>query len=196
MKQNVCHHTPIVGASFTVSAMSNHFVDIIMNALNTVDSSKVWMETDDVTTTIRGKSMHIFDVTRAIFLHAAATGEHIAFQATYSVGCPGDSEADVYLAEDDHPVNKSKVEALKQDIAAKFSLYPLGDGDYMKTIYEQIEAMKEEITVSAAHYSTRLRGDAQLIFKNLERAFNETVDAGSSHTVMTVSISANSPSHK
>src|SRR5690625_1621847 len=108
MKQNVCHHTPIVGASFTVSAMSNQFVEIIMDAIHTVDSSKVWMETDDVTTTIRGKSIHIFDVTSAIFLHAAATGEHIAFQATYSVGCPGDSDADVYLAEDDQPVNNSK----------------------------------------------------------------------------------------
>lgn len=195
MKPNGYHHHSIVGASFTVSPMSDQFVDIITNALNTVDSSKVWMETDDVTTTIRGRSIHIFDVTRAIFLHAAATGEHISFQATYSVGCPGDSDADVYLAEDDHPINKSKTTSLKQHIAAKFSLYPLGDGDYMKIIYEQIEAMKDQVTVSPAHYSTRLSGDAQLIFENLERAFNETVDAGSSHSVMTVSISANSPSH-
>lgn len=43
--------------------------------------------------------------------------------------------------------------------------------------------------------ATRLEGEAIQVFNGLEKVFNATVEGGSSHTVMTVSISANSPSH-
>jgi len=176
--------------------MSDDFIGIITDALNQADTTKVWMETDDVTTTVRGKMVHVFDVTKAIFLHAASSGKHIAFQATFSIGCPGDSDSDVYLVEDDLPVNASTINQIKQPIAAKFSLYPLGSGTYMDVIYRQIEAMKEYAFVSPAHYSTRLDGEAAEIFDGLHTVFEEVVNAGSSHTVMTVTISANSPSHR
>src|SRR5699024_8201594 len=99
----------IVGASFTLSAMSDDYVNIILNAINETDTSKVWLHTDDVTTTIRGKIAHVFDITQAIFLHASQTGEHISFQSTYSIGCPGDSDADVFMAVDDTRQNEEKV---------------------------------------------------------------------------------------
>ncbi|MUV38836.1 putative HMP/thiamine-binding protein YkoF [Lentibacillus sp. JNUCC-1] len=196
MTDQNCGVSNIVGASFSIHPMSDDFVDIIMGALKEVDTSKVWLETDDVSTTVRGKSVHIFDVTKALFMHAAKTGKHVAFQATYSVGCPGDSEGDVYLEVDEVPLNEEKVRDWKQYVAAKFSLYPLGGGNYMDAIYQQIEAMKEYVTVSHAHYATKLEGDASQVFAGLENVFNATVEGGSSHTVMTVSISANSPSHK
>ncbi|MGM8365039.1 YkoF family thiamine/hydroxymethylpyrimidine-binding protein [Virgibacillus sp. W0181] len=195
MANEACGTHKIAGASFTVSPMSNNFVAIILDALKKADTSKVWMETDDVTTTVRGKMIHVFDVTKAIFLEAATTGEHVSFQATYSFGCPGDSAGDVYMAEDDHPLNAASVQDIKQFAAAKFSLYPLGGGNYMDIIYDQIEAMKQFVDVSHAHYSTRLRGETNDIFTGLESVFRATVEGGSSHTVMTVSVSANSPSH-
>ncbi|MDY0410365.1 YkoF family thiamine/hydroxymethylpyrimidine-binding protein [Paracerasibacillus soli] len=108
----------------------------------------------------------------------------------------GDSAGDVYLIEDDNPVNVQNTGSIKQYIAAKFSLYPLGGGQYMDVIYEQIEAMKDFVSVSPAHYATRLTGDAQNVFSGLEKVFNATKNAGSTHTVMTVTISANSPSHQ
>lgn len=191
-----CGTSKIAGASFTIAAMSNNFVEIILNSIKEADTSKVWMETDDVTTTIRGKLTHVFDVTNAIFLHAAATGEHVSYQATYSVGCPGDSTGDVYMTEDDKLMNVATVKSIKQPIAAKFSLYPLGGGNYMDVIYSQIEAMKEHVKVTPAHYSTRLHGEAIDVLSGLEKVFNATVEGGSSHTVMTVTISANSPSHE
>lgn len=186
----------IGGASFSLYPMSNDFVDIIKGALREVDTSKVWMETDDVTTTVRGKMVHVFDVTKAFIIHAAKTGEHVAFQATYSLGCPGDSKGEAYLAEDDKLVNLAVFENSKQYAAAKFSLYPLGGGNYMDIIYEQINAMKEYVSVKPAHYSTKLEGNIVDIFNGLEKVFQATVDSGSSHTVMTTSISVNSPSHK
>jgi uncharacterized protein YqgV (UPF0045/DUF77 family) len=196
MVNQVCGNSNIAGASFTIHPMCDQFIDIITAALNGVDTSKVYLETDDVTTTVRGKLVHVFDVTKAIFLHAATTGEHVAYQATYSLGCPGDSVGDVLMAADDITINTKTVDTLQQTVAAKFSLYPLGGGDYMDTIYEQINAMKQYVDVSPAHYSTRLHGEAVAIFNGLEQVFQATVEGGSSHTVMTVSISANSPSHQ
>ena len=190
-----CSGSRIAGCSFSIHPMSDNFIEIITNALEKVDTSKVWMQTDDVTTTVRGKMVHVFDVTKAIFLHAAKTGEHVAFQGTYSIGCPGDSDGDVYMAADDKLQNADTVKDMQQPAAAKFSLYPLGGGNYMDTIYEQIEAMKQQVTVQSSHYSTKLHGETLAVFHGLEQVFQETEESGSSHTVMTVSISANSPSH-
>src|SRR5690625_1284853 len=194
--EKACGTSKIAGVSFSLHPMSDDFVSLITNALNEVDTSKVWLETDDVTTTIRGKLSHIFDVSKAMFLHVAKTGVHVAFQATYSLGCPGDSKGDAYMDVDDELLNVSKFQSVKQPVAAKFSLYPLGGGDYMDIIYEQIDAMKEFVEVTSAHYSTRLHGDTHDIFTGLEKVFRATVEGGSSHIVMTVSISANSPSHQ
>lgn len=196
VENQVCGRSNIAGASFTISPMSDQFVEIILSALKEVDASKVWMETDDVTTTVRGEIVHVFDVTKAIFLHAATSGQHVSYQATYSIGCPGDAAGDVPMETDRQPMNEESTSSIKQPIAAKFSLYPLGGGNYMDIIYEQIEAMKEHVTVTPAHYSTRLVGEASDVFNGLERTFEATFRGGSSHTVMTVSISANSPSHQ
>lgn len=195
-QNQACTKSDIAGASFSIHPMSDSFISIIKDALEKTDTSKVYVKTDDVTTTVRGKLVHIFDVTKAIFLHAASTGEHVAFQATYSLGCPGDSQGEAYMETDDAPLNTESIKDILQYVAAKFSLYPLGGGNYMDVIYNQIEAMKEYVNVSPAHYSTRLDGDASDIFRGLEQVFTATVERGSSHTVMTVSISANSPSHK
>ena len=193
----VCGSSEITGCSFSVHPMSDRFVTYIKDSLEEVDTRKVWIATDDVTTTVRGRVEHVFDVTKAILLHIAKTGVHVAFQATYSVGCPGDSDGDVYRDESDKRLNEPDVTMIQQPVAAKFSLYPMGGGNYMDTIYSQIEAMKEKgVNVTPAHYSTRLDGDTHAIFTGLEHVFTETKASGSSHTVMTVTVSANSPSHK
>lgn len=196
MTDQHCSDSGIAGCSFSIHPMSDNFIEIITGALKNVDTSKVWMDTDDVTTTVRGRLPHVFDVTKSIFIHAANTGKHVAFEATYSLGCPGDSAGDIYMAEDDVPVNHEQVKDIKQPVASKFSLYPLGGGNYMDVIWEQIDAMREHVDVSHAHYATRLDGESVNVFDGLEQVFNATVEGGSSHTVMTVSISANSPSHK
>lgn len=186
----------ITGASFSLHPMSDDFIEIIEAALHETNTSKVWMKTDDVTTTVRGKAVHVFDVTRAICVRAARTGKHVAFQATYSVGCPGDAEGHAYIALDDEPSNQLEARDQQLFAAAKFSLYPLSGVNYMDTIYEQIELMKAYVEVTEAHYSTKLTGGLLAIFSGLETAFQKTVEAGANHTVMTVTISMNSPSHE
>src|SRR5699024_7186868 len=83
-----CRTSEIAVASITLSPMTDDFVEVIESTLSAVNTSKVWLETDDVSTTIRGKLIHVFDVTKAICLQAAKSGEHVSFQATYSLGCP------------------------------------------------------------------------------------------------------------
>ncbi|WP_036688282.1 YkoF family thiamine/hydroxymethylpyrimidine-binding protein [Paucisalibacillus globulus] len=195
MQEQACGRNTIVSANFSIHPMSDDFIDIILGALEEVDTSNVWLKTDDVSTSVRGTSAHVFDVTNALFMHAAKTGKHVAFQATYSCGCPGGSDGDSNLDVGDIPVNNEKIKDSKQYVAAKFSLYPLGGGNYMDLIYQQIEAMKEFVTVSSSPLATRLAGEAIQVFNGLEKVFNATVEGGSSHTVMTISISANSPSH-
>lgn len=193
----VCLSNRIAGCRFSIHPMRDDFITIITTALKDVDTSKVWMQTDDVSTLERGRIAHIFDVTKALYLHAAKTGAHVAFEATYSVGCPGDTAGDVFMAEDDVVLNKATVDSIKQEAATKFALYPLGGGQYMDQIYAQIEAMKDHgVEVSGTHYATRLDGEAVNIFNGLEKVFIDMEESGSSHTVMTVSMSANSPSTK
>lgn len=195
MEKQCSKESLIAGAGFSLHPMSDDFIDVIKGSLDMTDTSKVWMDTDDVTTTVRGKLVHVFDVTKAILCHASETGKHVAFQATYSLGCPGDSAGDAFLAEDNESPNKNDTENSQQYAAAKFSLYPLGGGEYMDIIYHQIEAMKNYVSVTPAHYSTKLEGNLIHIFDGLENVFQQTVEGGSEHTVMTVSISVNSPSH-
>ncbi|MBH0229703.1 YkoF family thiamine/hydroxymethylpyrimidine-binding protein [Halobacillus yeomjeoni] len=189
-----CGNQRIAGCSFSVHPMADDFVKYIKDSLSEVDTTKVWMQTDDVTTTVRGKIEHVFDVTKAILLHIAKTDVHVAFQGTFSIGCPGDFSGDAYMNVSSNLMNEGL--DIRQYIASKFSLYPLGGGEYMNTIYKQIDAMKEKgVHVAPAHYSTRLEGDTHDIFKGLEEVFRET-QAQVPHTVMTVTVSANSPSHK
>lgn len=191
--RNNCGTSRIVGCQFSLHPMSDNFVDIILSTLSEVDTSKVWKETDDVSTCIRGKMIHVFDVAKAIFLHAANTGEHVAMNGTFSIGCPGDTEADAYMDETDIPLNEEKTKSILQIAGCKFSLYPMGHEDYMNKIYEQINLSKHRnVTVTSTHYATRLDGDVHDIFNALHESF-ELVQEKVSHVTMTFSLSANSP---
>jgi energy-coupling factor transport system substrate-specific component len=191
-----CGTSRITGCQFSLHPMSDQFVDIILSTLEEVDTSKVWMETDDVSTCIRGKMVHVFDVTKAIFLHATKTGVHVAMNGTFSIGCPGDSDADVYMDETDTPINEDKVESISQVAGCKFALYPLGREDYMDKIYEQIDLSKHrDVTVSPTHYATRLDGEVHSLFQALHKSF-ELVQDKVSHVTMTFNLSANSPTNK
>src|SRR5699024_9412810 len=135
---------------------------------------KVWIKTDDVSTTVRGRMEHVFDVTKALFLESTKSGVHIGFQATYSIGCPGDTQGDVYLAKDSICLNREITDITKQYATAKFSLYPLGNDNYMDIISDQVGQMKRELDVTHVHYATKLAGDAGKIFDCLEQAFQAT----------------------
>lgn len=191
-----CGTSRIAGCQFSLHPMSDQFVNIILSTLEEVDTSKVWMETDDISTCIRGKMVHVFDVVKAVFLHAAKTGEHVAMNGTFSIGCPGDSKADVYMDETDVPVNEGRMSEISKAAGCKFALYPMGTEDYMDKIYEQINLSNDRnVDVTAVHYATRLDGDVHDIFQALYESF-DLVQQKVSHVTMTFSLSANSPTNR
>lgn len=67
----------------------------------------------------------------------------------------------------------------------------------MNVIMDQVELAKAQGTFTeGVHYASRLDGDAHAVFKTLEDAFESCKKSDSTHTVMTVNMSANSPSNK
>lgn len=185
-----------VSADFTLSPMSDDFVEVILGTLDKTNTSKVWMETDDVSTVVRGKSVHVFDVTKAICVYGAQTGKHVSFQARYSIGCPGNEETEAFLSMNDKSEHTFTTEDEKLYAAAKFALYPIGAADFSETILNQIEKMKTYVKVSRVPTATKLEGSLTAMFNGLEEVFHATVDAGADHVVMVVSVSMNSPSHQ
>lgn len=197
MSKGLCGTSGISGARFSIYPMSENFVEVIMSALNEVDTSKVWIETDDITTCVRGNSEHVFDVVKAIYLNAAKTGHHVVLNATFSNGCPGDTTGDAFMSEDHLRMNELSSREINQKVAVQFALYPLGIPTYMDVIMEQVRAAQQQGVFSCGvHYASRLDGEANKVFEALEMAFDGARKSDSSHIVMTVTMSANSPSRK
>lgn len=184
------------GAQFTLFPMSDRFVEIILDALNEVDATNVEMTTDNVSTEVRGSIEDVFDVIHALFLHPAKTGIHVAISGTVAIGCPGANSDAIQVNNDNVALNRKKSSGIKQKAGAKFSLYPLGEKDYMKKIESQIDlASNPGIEVTAAQGATRLDGQTSDIFQTLERSFN-AVSEVVNHVSMAFTVSANSPSSK
>ncbi|MEQ6389208.1 YkoF family thiamine/hydroxymethylpyrimidine-binding protein [Bacillaceae bacterium S4-13-58] len=198
MNENVaCGTSQITGARFSIHPMTDKFVEVILGAIEKANTSKVWMETDDVSTLVRGRSSHVFDVVKAIFIYASQNEMHTALNATFSHGCPGDTTGEVFLAEDDKKMNEARLAPLTQYVTSQFALYPMGAASYMNTIMEQVElASSDKVTVQGVHYATQLKGNVHDIFTVLEKSFLDCQKGDSTHIVMTVNMSANSPSHK
>ncbi|WP_281862703.1 YkoF family thiamine/hydroxymethylpyrimidine-binding protein [Planomicrobium okeanokoites] len=188
-----CGTSPIVGFRFTLNPMSGDFIKIIKGALNETDTSNVWMHTDDVSTVIRGKQIHVFNVAKALTLHAAKTGEHVALNGTFSIGCPGDTSGDVYLDKDDELLNTDRT---KQYVSSQFALYPMNNPGYMSVIYREVERAKEHgVWNDSMHYASGIHGDIHDVFAFFEESFTHARSDEHRHLVMTVSMSINSPSH-
>jgi len=188
-----CGLSPIVGFRFSLHPMTNDFITVIREALEQTDTSNVWMHTDDVSTVIRGKQVHVFNVAKAITLHAAKTGEHIALSGTFSAGCPGDSSGDVYLGKGDEVANTDDT---KQYVSSQFALYPMNNPNYMEIIYREIERAKQfGVYNESMHYASGIHGDIHDVFAFYEETFSQARSEEHKHLVMTVSMSINSPSH-
>ncbi|WP_432806331.1 YkoF family thiamine/hydroxymethylpyrimidine-binding protein [Lederbergia citrisecunda] len=196
LSQSICGKSRIVGFRFSLYPMSDQFVDVIKGALNETDTSKVWLKTDDISTCIRGKAVHVFDVAKCVYLHAAKTGLHVVLNGTFSIGCPGDSEGDSYMMVDDVRSNEADLFELKIEAPTQFALYPMNNSGYMDLIADVVEIAKVKGTFSGGiHYASRLDGNAHDVFATLEDSFMATQEKVS-HVTMTVNIAANSPSRK
>lgn len=185
--------SPIVGFRFTLSPMTSDFVSVIKGALKETDLQHVWRHTDDVSTLIRGRSEHVFDVAKAVLSHATKTGIHVSMSGTFSVGCPSELIGDDSLGVTSGPLNGR---VGRQYVSSQFALYPLGQDDYMDIIDEEIDFAKARgVFNDGMPGASGIHGDIEPVFAFYEATFDRVRDRAS-HVVMTVTFSVNSPSHR
>lgn len=181
--------------------MADDFVPVILGAVEGLEALGVEREVDDVSTCLLGEEPRLFEALRVAFGRAARTGRHVALQATFSSGCPGEPDGDVCVprayagpsgGEEGWSAEAYDLPAL---VSCQFALYPLGAGDYMDAIYAEIERarQRDDLRVVGRHFCTHLYGPGGAVFEVLRAAF-AAARTRATHVVMTVALSANSPS--
>jgi len=180
----------ITGCRFSLSVMSDEFVGKILDGIGNVDCSKVWSQTDALSTVYRGKRIHVMDAVKACFIHVNDEKTHITMEATISKGCLGDVEADYVLDVDDILVNKTDKSF---QVLSKIAFYPLGVADYMDHISHVVKlAISKGLYNKSGHYATELSGDINDLFDY----FNEVLEYAERHIkhyVLQATLSVNSP---
>lgn len=196
------------GAQLSLHAMSDDFVDIILDAIKVLDPRRetLRIETDDVSTLIVGAPEALFPAMRDLFVAAAASGRHCVLSAAVSRGCPGEPDDPMCAPAGEIGARRPLAERIEaahaavraaagtgQAVACQFSLYPLGVDHHMDEIYGCIDFLKASgVFDKSKHFCTKLRGDAGPVFATLEEAFLR-FGAPEGHVALDVTVSANSP---
>ncbi|MGX9176845.1 YkoF family thiamine/hydroxymethylpyrimidine-binding protein [Mesorhizobium sp. BHbdii] len=197
------------GAQISLYPMCDDFVGVILRALSAMDPYRpnFRIETDDISTLIVGPPEQLFPAMRDLFASAAASGVHCVLSATVSRGCPGEPDDPICtpLSGSSHEPSLAErigaarahvdgAKKLGQEVAAQFSLYPLGEGHHMDEIYGCIDFLKASgVFDRSKNFCTKLRGDAGPVFATVSEAFLR-FGAPQGHVALDLTVSANSPS--
>ncbi|MEI8702130.1 YkoF family thiamine/hydroxymethylpyrimidine-binding protein [Mesorhizobium sp. ISC15] len=197
------------GAQISLYPMCDDFVGVILGALSALDPYRpnFRIETDDISTLIVGPPEQLFPAMRDLFASAAASGLHCVLSATVSRGCPGEPDDPICtpISGSSHELSLAErigaarahvdgAKKLGQEVAAQFSLYPLGEGHHMDEIYGCIDFLKiSGVFDRSKNFCTKLRGDAGPVFATLSEAFLR-FGAPQGHVALDLTVSANSPS--
>lgn len=183
----------ITGCRFSLSPMSDNYVDIILGAIAKVDTGKVWSNTERLSSLYRGRREHVIDAVKACFVHAWKKDVHMTMEMTFSKGCPGDTDAESYMAEDTSLLNAESTKDIHFPVDCKISLYPMGVTNYMEYIANVVnKAVDLDIYAGSSHYVTVLKGDVHELFHYFDWV-NEYCANELSHYVFEVTLSVNSP---
>ena len=183
----------ITGCRFSLYPMTDNFVDIILSSLEKTDISNIWTETDALSTVYRGKSEYVVDAVEALFINAYKEDVHMTIEGLLSKGCPGDSKGDVKMGIEGKSPNQELIKDIHFPALCKFSLYPMGNDNYMDEIYDIVDMAKDKgLNPKSIHYATRLEGDVQDIF-NYFGEITKYLEDRISHYIIHFTISVNSP---
>lgn len=183
----------ITGCRFSIYPMSDDFINIILSSISKVDTSKLWSKTDKLSTIYRGKRCHVLDALKACFIYSYRKDVHSTMEITLSKGCPGDTDAESHLADDDTLLNEGNISNVHFPVDSKIALYPMGVGNYMQYIADVVnKAIDLGIYDRSSHYATILKGDVQDLFSyfNWVAKYSEE---HLSHYVFEITLSVNSP---
>ncbi len=187
------------GCQFSLYPMSDNFVDIILPAVDAMGQpDDLRIETDDLSTLVVGPPSRVFDVVTAAFTAASQSGAHVVLNALFSRGCPGEPDDPICTPEGPSASVALRTPAAPTgiDIDAQFSLYPLGNTDYMSTIAGVIDGTREDgVLDRSKNFCTRLNGDLSDVMAGLENAFHRAA-RHTGHVVIHVTASSGSPTNK
>lgn len=191
-----------VGARVTVAAMTDRYVDVIMDALRQTDAAGLTVQTGDVSTYVGGSEPDLLRYLTDLSAAVAESGHHAAIAIQLSRGCPGEVVCDLPGGAGPRPADVPEGRETGRFAAAEWALYPLADDvragvepDHMRDIYAAIELAKDNGTYRGSeHYVTRLEGDLGTV---LATAFAGWIMVGRSvqHVTSHLTVSLNSPSH-
>ena len=181
----------ITGCRFSLAVMADDYVPKILGALDKVNTSHVWKETDLLSTTYLGHKTNVINTVKEFFIAANDGKTHITLEATLSKGCPGDAHCDKPM--DLAPV-ASRLSNEKFAVHAKIAFYPMGRVDYMDHIAQVVNlAIKKDVYDKSSHYATQLYGDIHDLFDYFHEIF-DYADEHIEHFVYQITLSINSPS--
>lgn len=174
------------GIRFSLDPQTDDFANIILSALDEIDTSNVWSKTDATSTVYRGEKPAVFDAVKAAFIHSYREGIHGKATMTLSQGCGSDEDRAEYKHLSNQRINDEKRREKDFEIIGKFQLYPMGVTDYNDTIYKIVnEAKNRGIYESTQYYTTFLMGSVHDIFDYLEYVSDETRKITGHHVIET-----------
>ncbi len=186
----------ISGCRFSLYPMTDNFVSVILGALEKIDTSAVWSQSDALSTVYRGKLPYVADAVRALFINAWQPEVHMALEGQFSKGCPGDTDGDSLLDREGEAPNRAKIQDRHFPVLCKLALYPMGTGDYIDEIAKVWRMAEEEgLNPKTIHYATRIEGDVQKVFDYLEEVCR-LMEQSVPHYILHFTLSVNSPTNE
>ena len=186
----------ISGCRFSLYTMTDNFVSVILGALEKIDTSAVWSQSDALSTVYRGKLPYVADAVRALFINAWQPEVHMALEGQFSKGCPGDTDGDSLLDREGEAPNRAKIQDRHFPVLCKLALYPMGTGDYIDEIAKVWRMAEEEgLNPKTIHYATRIEGDVQKVFDYLEEVCR-LMEQSVPHYILHFTLSVNSPTNE
>lgn len=188
-----------VGARVSLSVMADDYVRLITDALAATDGADLLLDTDRVSTFVRGSEQRIAEYLRDLIAATSTTGHHVVAHLLLSRGCPGEVCGTVPPPAADGV----RLETSGLPVQAQWSLYPLADPggpvpaggtDHLDAVWAAIERARLDRTfLRAEHYVTTLAGDLSDV---LSTVFRTWLAAGVAvpHVVSHLTISVHSPS--
>lgn len=185
-----------VGARVTLSVMTDDYVRVITDALDAVVTEELEIDTDKVSTFVRGSEERIAAYLRDLIATAARSGHHLVATVLISRGCPGEVCGTVPPPAAEAPV----LRRAGQQVQAQWSLYPLfdpdgvaSDGDHLAPVWAAIDRAREAGTfLRAEHFVTTLRGDVADVLGTILECWLAAAQV-TQHVVTHATIVANSP---
>lgn len=192
-----------VGARVTLAVMADDYVEQITAALRDTDATGLLLETDPVSTFVRGDEQRICDYLTQLIAAVGRGGRHVSASVLLSRGCPGE----VCRTVDRLPAATTpSIEPTGVAGIAQWALYPLADSsspnaeaaelppDHMRDIMSVIEDAKTRGTfLRSDHFVTTLSGDLADIIGTVAAGWI-SVGRHVQHVATHVTISVNSPS--